>query len=509
MKTIPHIFFSQVDSQPDAPAIMDGEWQLSYAQLADHVLGAASAFSQMGMGIGDRFAIWAPNCAEWIITALAGQMLGCVLVPLNTRYKGGEAADIMRRSQCKLLFTVDGFLGHDYPAMLEGEDLPELQATFIIRGPDGISAWSEFLQRFAGQMTRADMAVREDGLSDIIFTSGTTGAPKGAMTIHSQNVDVFDSFTTAIGMNASDRYLIVNPFFHSFGYKAGWLACLITGAAIYPLAVFDPEDVLKRIERDRITVMPGAPTIFQTLLAHPNLADYDISSLRVATTGATTIPVDLIRKMHEDLGIDDVFSAYGLTESTGVVSLCQKGDDFRTIATTCGRALPGTEIRIVDDAGQDCESGQEGEIWVKGFNVMTGYLDDAKATKEAITPDGWLKTGDIGVQDEHGYIRITDRKKDMVIVGGFNCYPAEIEKIMQKHPDIADIAIVGEPDERLGEVTHAHIVCKPGLQADKSEIIAWAREQMANFKVPRKISFHDSLPRNASGKVQKFLLSSK
>ena len=218
--------------------------------------------------------------------------------------------------------------------------------------------------------------VQDTDISDIIFTSGTTGAPKGAMTTHGQNVQVFESFTDAIGMNETDRYLIVNPFFHSFGYKAGWLSCLIKGAAIFPLAVFDPKDVLRRIERDKITVMPGAPTIFQTLLSHPDLSKHDISSLRVATTGATTIPVDLIRRMHEELGIDDVFSAYGLTESTGVVSLCQKGDDFKTIATTCGRSLPGTELRIVNDAGEDIPRGEEGEIWVRGFHVMQGYLDD-------------------------------------------------------------------------------------------------------------------------------------
>jgi acyl-CoA synthetase (AMP-forming)/AMP-acid ligase II len=237
--------------------------------------------------------------------------------------------------------------------------------------------------------------------------------------------------------------------------------------------------------------MPGAPTIFQTLLSHPDLDKHDISSLRVATTGATTIPVDLIRAMHEDLGIDDVFSAYGLTESTGVVSLCQKGDDFNTIATTCGRPLPGTELRLVDDNGQDVGEGEEGEIWVRGFNVMQGYLDMAEATAETITSEGWLKTGDIGTQDAEGYIKITDRKKDMVIVGGFNVYPAEIEKALSQHPLIADVAVTGVPDD-----------------VSKDELISWCRENMANYKVPRKISFHDSLPRNASGKVMKYLLKS-
>ena len=502
MTTIPQVLFEQAVRRPDALAIEDGAWQLSYAALAAQVKQAAGIMKHMGLSRGDKFGIWAPNCAEWIITALAGQTLGAVMVTLNTRYKGVEAADILRRSQCKLLFTVKGFLGHDYPAMLEGQDLPDLQETVVMRDDSGQAAFKAFLSRRADDI--GELSVSDTDISDIIFTSGTTGAPKGAMTTHAQNVKVFESFTDAIGMTENDRYLVVNPFFHSFGYKAGWLSCIIKGAAIFPLAVFKPKDVLEQIERDNITVLPGAPTIFQTLLSHPDLGTHDISSLRVATTGATTIPVDLIRRMNEDLGIDDVFSAYGLTESTGVVSLCQKGDDFETIATTCGRPLPGTELRLVTNEGQDAGDGEAGEIWVRGFNVMQGYLDDPEATAEAITQDGWLKTGDIGTQDARGYIKITDRKKDMVIVGGFNVYPAEVEKALLQHPAITDVAVTGAPDERLGEVTHAHIVTSGKLSKD--ELISWCRENMANYKVPRGVTLHSVLPRNASGKIMKYLL---
>lgn len=504
MQTIPGILFEQAKLRPDAPAIEDVGWHLTYQDLADIVSHTAAILRGLGFERGHKFGIWAPNCPEWIIVALAGQALGGILVPLNTRYKGAEAADILRRADCRYLFTVDGFLSHDYPAMLESEDIPGLQETIVIKDGEGRAAFDLFLQRL-----RKDgdfPTLKPSDISDIIFTSGTTGAPKGAMTTHGQNVEVFQSFTDAIGMTGDDRYLIVNPFFHSFGYKAGWLSCLIKGAAIYPLAVFDPKSVLERIERDRISVMPGAPTIFQTLMDHPDLAEHDISSLRIATTGATTIPVDLIRRMHEDLGIDHVYSAYGLTESTGVVSLCQQGDDFNTIATTCGRPLPGTKLRIVDEVGSDVHTGEPGEIWVQGFNVMQGYLDDPAATEATITPDGWLKTGDIGTQDTRGYIKITDRKKDMVIVGGFNCYPAEIEKTLLMHPDIVDVAVVGLPDERLGEVTHAHIVLKADSSLDYPSFKRWCREKMANYKVPRGMSVHEVLPRNASGKVMKFVL---
>ena len=502
MTTIPQVLFDQAARRPGALAIEDGDISLSYGDLAQQVKLTAGIMRNKGLGHGDKFGIWAPNCAEWIIVALAGQTLGGVMVTLNTRYKGTEAADILRRSQCKLLFTVNGFLGLNYPAMLEGHDLPDLQEIVVMREAEGQAAFKGFLTREGGSIEQA--LVSDGDISDIIFTSGTTGAPKGAMTTHAQNVAVFKSFTDAIGMNENDRYLVVNPFFHSFGYKAGWLSCIIKGASIFPLAVFDPKDVLERIERDKITVMPGAPTIFQTLMSHPDLYSHDISSLRVATTGATTIPVDLIRRMNEDLGIDDVFSAYGLTESTGVVSLCQKGDDFNTIATTCGRPLPGTELRLVGDDGLDAGDGEAGEIWVRGFNVMQGYLDMPEATAETITPDGWLKTGDIGTQDAKGYIKITDRKKDMVIVGGFNVYPAEIEQALLQHPAITDAAVTGAPDARLGEVTHAHIVIAGELS--KNDLVAWCRENMANYKVPRSVSFHASLPRNASGKIMKYLL---
>jgi len=495
------MLLTQAASLPDALALQDGEMSLSYKELSAVVSQAAGVMEAGGLSKGDRYAIWAPNCGEWVIVALAGQMLGAILVTLNTRYKGSEAADILRRSKCKTLYTVRGFLGQDYGANLDGFDLPDLQEVVVMKDGDSSAPFTEYLSRIGQAVT--DPRVDGDDIADIIFTSGTTGAPKGAMSSHSQNILAFEAFTDGIGMTAGDRYLVVNPFFHSFGYKAGWLACIIKGAAIFPLALFDPVDVLRRIERDNITVMPGAPTIFQTLLSCPQLSDFDISSLRIATTGATTIPVDLIRRMREDLAIDDVFSAYGLTESTGVVSLCSKGDDFETIATTCGRPLKGTSLRFVDDDGNDVPLGRAGEIWLKGFNVMQGYLDDPVATAEAITSNGWLKTGDIGTQDARGYIKITDRKKDMVIVGGFNCYPAEIEKALLQHPQITDVAIVGATDERLGEVTHAHIVASGLTQSD---VIAWARAEMANYKVPRGVTFHDNLPRNASGKVQKYIL---
>ena len=502
MSTIPGILFAQAIKQPNALAIEDLGWRLSYAELAEKVRKAAAVLSEMGLSRGDKFAIWAPNCAEWIISALAGQAVGAVLVTLNTRYKGTEAEEILKRSNCKILLTVRDFLGHNYSELINKDNLSNLEHIITIRDGSGHKKFDDFLNSDVKPLENEKG--NEEDISDIIFTSGTTGTPKGAMTTHAQNIKVFESFTDAIGLNKNDKYLIVNPFFHSFGYKAGWLSCLIRGAAIFPLAVFKVEDVLRIIQKSKITVMPGAPTVFRSLLDYPGLSKYDISSLRVATTGATTIPVDLIGDMHFKLGINDVFSAYGLTESTGVVSLCKKGDDFETIATTCGRPLPGTEVKLVNDRGDIVQRGDSGEICVRGFNVMKGYLDMPQATAEVIDDNGWLKTGDIGTLDKNGYLRITDRKKDMVIVGGFNVYPAEVEKALQKHKDIFEAAVVGMHNDRLGEVTHAHVVTKKPISEDI--LTQWCRENMANYKVPRSISFHEHLPRNASGKVMKFLL---
>ena len=509
-RTIPGILDEAASRFPKRAAIVDDRSVLSFGDLREKSRYLARAVMAAGLQPGDRFAIWAPNTPDWVLAALAGQQVGGVLVPLNTRFKGGEAADIMRRAGVRLAFAMGEFLGVDYAATLEGQDCPNLERVVRL----GTTSPEQLLDEFAALgegVSEADLdarieAVRPTDLSDILYTSGTTGAPKGAMTTHGQNIAVFEAWSAAVGLRAEDRYLVVNPFFHSFGYKAGWLAALLRGATIYPETRFDAERVLQQVERRRITMLPGPPTLFQSLLAEPATRNADLSSLRCAVTGAAVVPVQLVKDMKRELGFDEVYTAYGLTESSGVVSLCDREDDFETVASTCGRAMRGVEIRIADAEGAALPAGEPGEVWVRGFNVMQGYLDDPEATAGAITPSGWLRTGDVGVLDERGYLKITDRLKDMYICGGFNCYPAEIENLLLEHPDIAEIAVVGSPEERLGEVGHAFVVGTPGSAPQPEELIEWARGRMANFKVPRHISFLDELPRNATGKVQKFLL---
>jgi len=309
-----------------------------------------------------------------------------------------------------------------------------------------------------------------------------------------------------VGLQAEDRYLVVAPFFHCFGYKAGWLAALLSGATILPQAVFDAGEVLRRVGPDRVTMLPGPPALYQTLLAHPELADHDISSLRLAVTGAAVIPVELIQRMRDTLGFETVITGYGLTEACGIATMCRHGDDDETIATTSGRAIPGVEVRVVSPSGEDCPRGEPGEILVRGYNLMSGFLNDHSATAAAIDGEGWLHTGDIGILNSAGNLRITDRLKDMFIVGGFNAYPAEIESIMLRREDLAQVAVIGIPDERLGEVGVAYVVPSGKDFVDELELRDWCREHMANFKVPRRIKVVDSLPMNATGKVTKFVL---
>ena len=491
--TVPGVMRSAVERFGDREGIVDGDVRLSFAELADAGREVARALVASGIAKGDRVSIWAPNIAEWVVAVLGIHGAGAVVVPLNTRFKGDEAAYILDKSGARLIFTVQGFLDTDYVGMLRGAgvDLPVV----VLRGdaPEGTIAWADFLGRANGDPLPD---VSADDLSDVMFTSGTTGKPKGVMTTHGQTVRAFETWSDVIGLREGDRYLIVNPFFHTFGYKAGIVAALMRGATIVPHAVFDPTTVLARIPEERISMLPGPPALFQSILNHPDLASADVSSLRLAVTGAAVIPVELVERMEKEMGFETVVTGYGLTECTGIATMCRHDDDPETIARTSGRAIPDVEVVIAGD----------GEVLVRGYNVMQGYWEDAEQTAEAIDADGWLHTGDIGVMDDRGYIAITDRKKDMFIVGGFNAYPAEIENTLLGHPDVAQVAVVGAPDERLGEVGVAFVVATAGATVDPDELIAWSRDHMANYKVPRRVVVVDALPLNASGKVLKYEL---
>jgi acyl-CoA synthetase (AMP-forming)/AMP-acid ligase II len=430
---------------------------------------------------------------------------GAVFVPVNTRYKGDEAAWILGKSGARLLVVENGFLGNDYVRMLEGADLPDLAETVRLDG-DGELGWEEFLRRGeavnrASVLARAD-EVSGDDLSDMFFTSGTTGRPKGAMTTHAQNLRVYDAWIDGVGLRRGDRYLIVNPMFHCFGYKAGVLVSLMQGATVLPQATFDVEQTLELIHREKVTVLPGPPTLYASLLEHPRRAEVDLSSLRLAITGASVVPVALVERMRAEM-FPSVVIAYGLTESCGTATVGDPNADSQTISRTVGKAIEGTEVIVADADGKPAPVGESGEVCIRGYNVMQGYFDDPEATAAAIDADGWLHTGDVGILDEDGNLRITDRVKDMFVVGGFNAYPAEIEQAITRHEKVSEVAVIGIPDERLGEVGRAYVIPRHGETVTEDEIVAYCREKLANFKVPRSVVIVTELPRNVSGKVLK------
>ncbi|MFF4630147.1 FadD3 family acyl-CoA ligase [Streptomyces griseorubiginosus] len=507
-RSIPELVQWAARRYGSAEAVVEGRNRVTYGELGARVERAAAACLANDVRPGDRVAVWAPNSLDWMVSALGAVSAGAVLVPLNTRFKGTEAADVLRRSGARLLFVTGTFLGTSYVASLrraiaEGPGLPSLDQVVVLSddAPADFRTWKEFLASGDGvgetQVRARAAAVEGSWPSDIVFTSGTTGRSKGAVITHEQTLRAYDVWCELAGLRQGDRYLIVNPFFHTFGYKAGVIACLMRGATMIPQPVFDVDTVLANIAAERVSVLPGPPTLHQSLLDHPARDSHDLSALRLVVTGAAVVPLRLVEQLHGELGVETVLTAYGLSEASGIVTMCRRGDPLPVIASTSGRAIPGTEVRV------EAPPGQPGEILVRGFNVMRGYFEDEAATAEAVTADGWLRTGDVGVLDPSGNLRITDRLKDMFIVGGFNAYPAEIEQLLGLHPAVADVAVIGVPDPRLGEVGKAYVVRRPTSTLTADDLIAWARREMANYKVPRTVEFVTELPRNASGKVVK------
>jgi HIP---CoA ligase len=510
--TIPQLAIEAAALRPDALSVIDAEQRVSFAELAERMMTAAAAFIAAGLEAGQRVALWAPNSLDWIVACLGLQAAGGVLVPLNTRFRGGEAQYILNRSQATLLIAIDEFLGVRYAHLLDGLALPHLRRIVRLNGAAAGGNWAQFLAG-ADATSRAIArrridALRPNAITDIMFTSGTTGDPKGAVTTHEQTVRTARLWAQATSLGPDDRFLVLWPFFHCSGYKAGWVVCLAVGATVLPEPQLDMDRLLEKVARERVTFLPGPPTLFQSLLSSASFDVSTIATVRVSVTGASSVAPTLIKAMRERLRIPIVLTGYGLTEACGTVTMTNAGDSPEVVATSCGRAIDGIEIEVVDHAGVQVPTGEPGEVMVRGMNVMQGYLDDPAATAQAFNADGWLRTGDIGVLDAAGYLRISDRMKDMFIVGGFNCYPAEIEKILAAHPAILHVAIVGVPDERLGEVGRAYVVLKPDVALDAATLLGWSRIHMANYKVPRSVVFAAKLPTNATGKVQKFKLES-
>jgi acyl-CoA synthetase (AMP-forming)/AMP-acid ligase II len=512
--SIPHAVQRAARRDPALEALVDGDLRLTFAELEQAMLAAVRGMLAIGVQPGDRVAVWAPNSARWVLAALGVLGAGGVLVPLNTRFKGEEAAYVLDKSGAGTLVTVTDFLGQDYLGMLAAvaSDSAVLRPGRVVVASGEAAAdqlgWDEFLAAGAtvpvAAAEAAVDAVTSETLSDIMFTSGTTGHPKGVMLTHGQSLRAHGWLAKVMDFRAGDRYLIVPPFFHTFGYKAGWMACIVHGVTILPVDVFDTHRVLETIEREKVSILLGPPTIFQEVLDSPERSRYDLSSLRVTMVSATSVPPVLVRRIREQLGPDIAVSCYGLTEATSLVTTTfPTVDSIEDVVTSVGRAAWQVELRVVDAEGNDVPRGAPGELLCRGWNVMQGYWQEPDKTAESIDADGWLHTGDVAVMDERAFVRITDRLKDVVFVGGFNVYPAEVERVLSEHPAVEAAAVVGTPDDRLGEIPIAFVVPRPGSGATPEEIGDWTSGRLANFKVPRRVVFVESLPRNASMKVLK------
>lgn len=511
-QTLPEMFDSIVARHGDKVAIIDGPSQVTYLGLSKQVDCIARAMMAAGVEAGDTVAIWLPNSWQWAACAFAVWKAGAIVVPVNTRFKFIEIGHVLRLTEPKLIFLNEHCFGNPLRSHLEEATAadPTLPRPVTIDADPTGAGWREFLA--AGDAIAAEALVARtnlvtpQSLSDIILTSGTTGFPKGVMATHAQDVRAFFNLGLIEDMTDRDVLGIVLPFFHTFGFKAGLLVSIMAGATICIFGHYDANVLIESIEQHRITFLPGPPAVFHGLLDHPRRADYDLRSLRLAIVGSTFVPAVLLERLAAELNFDHIVSSYGLTEATGVVLQCRIGDTMEVNLNSVGRPQPEVEVRIWTD-GALAGVGEVGEIQVRGYNVTSGYYRDPEMTAQLLTPDGWLQTGDLGELRADGNFAFRGRMREMLIIGGFNAYPLEIENCLRHHEDLQDVAVIGAPHERLGEIPAAFVVLKPGAKLTEDELQAWVNARIANFKVPKIWRFVSDLPTNASGKIAKGTLS--
>jgi len=444
--------------------------------------------------------------------------IGAVVVPMNTRYKSHEVRYILEDSEASALFMVDAFAGIDYVSIIDEirDALPGLEHVIIVGEPGAR------MHRFEEILDLGEQHVNDDALSTrststrpnenvfILYTSGTTGNPKGAMLSHHNMAENAKQVTAILHSSEEDVFLLAVPFFHCFGCVMGILGAITWGAAIVPMPIFKAEEALARVERERVSVLYGVPTMFVLELeeARKGKADgtaYDLVSLRTGIMAGAPCPVEVMRGTMDELGCN-ISIAYGLTETSPVITMTHFDDPIARRVETVGRALPGVDVKIVDEDRQELPLGETGELACRGYNVMLGYYKMPEKTAEIIDTDGWLYSGDLATLDEEGYVRIVGRKKDMLITGGFNVYPAEIEEYLFTHPKVQNVSVIGTPDNVMGEVAIAYIIPKEGEALDPQEIVNYCSGKIANFKVPRYVEIVEAFPMTQSGKVQKFRL---
>jgi fatty-acyl-CoA synthase len=514
---------------PNQPALVtrNTDERFTWAELHAEVERLARALMAIGIEKGDRVGIWATNRTEWVLTQFATAKIGAILVNLNIRYRAHEVEYALKQSECQTLILIRGFHDCDYveslfsiaPSLaagrsgtLQADELPHLSNVIFIGDdpPPSMLPWRELMDK-AGQTSMERLRQREASLSchdgiNIQYTSGTTGFPKGATLSHYNVVNNGLLISDTMKLTERDSICIPVPFYHCFGMVLANMSCLASGAAmVVPSESFDPLETLRTVQEERCTAIYGVPTMFIAEFNHPQFAEFDLTSLRTGIMAGSSCPIELMRRVVDEMHCSQLTTVYGLTESSPGMTQTRTGDSLQIRVTTVGRALPHTEVRIVNPkTGALLPRGTIGEICTRGYLVMKGYYNDPKSTAQAIEPDGWLHTGDLGVMDDAGYIRITGRIKELIIRGGENIYPREIEEFLHTCPAVADVQVIGIPDAKYGEEVMAWIKLKRGATFTEQDVKDFCKGQIANYKVPRHVRFVDSFPMTGSGKVQKF-----
>ena len=527
-QTIGQAFDATVARCCDSEALVSRHQGLRYSwrQLAEQVEIYARALIALGVNTGDRVGIWSPNCAQWCILQLASAKVGAILVNINPAYRVGELEYVLRQSGCRWLVCAEAFKTSDYHAMVQAlvpeltsarpgelasECLPELRGVISLAAnpPAGFLPWHALAER-AGQTSVEACTARQQSLQfdqpvNIQYTSGTTGAPKGATLSHYNILNNGFMVGESLGLTARDRMVIPVPLYHCFGMVMANLGCITHGSTmIYPNDAFDAELTLRAVAEERATILYGVPTMFIAMLDHPSRAQMDLSTLRSGIMAGATCPIEVMRRVIDQMHMAEVQIAYGMTETSPVSLQTGPDDDLELRVTTVGRTQPQLENKLVDTDGCIVARGEIGELCTRGYSVMLGYWDNPQATGDAIDPAGWMHSGDLAVMDEQGYVRIVGRNKDMIIRGGENIYPRELEEFFYTHPAVADAQVIGIPCSRYGEEIVAWIKLHPGHSATAEELQGWCKARIAHFKVPRYIRFVDEYPMTVTGKVQKF-----
>lgn len=520
-QTIGRLLKSAADRFPHHEAVVYSELDLrySYQELYEETGKIAKGLMALGIQKGEHVAIWASNIPEWILLQFATARIGAVLVTVNTSYQARELEYLLEHSDSTTLFLMDGYKGTSYIDMIQSitkdpKNLPKLERlVYLGRGdaPEKMISFADVTKK--GSLISDDaLFEREWSLSheDVInmqYTSGTTGFPKGVMLTHNNIVNNAAIVAARMGLGSEDRLCIPVPLFHCFGCVLSTLACVSVGAAMLPIIEFKPETVLQTVEKERCTGLQGVPTMFIAELSHPNFSDYDLTSLRTGIMAGSPCPKEVMKKVMKQMNLTDITIAYGQTESSPVITQTTITDTIERRVETVGKVHPHVEIKIVDpETGETLGPDEQGELCTRGYLVMKGYYKMEEATKKAIDKDGWLHTGDLAEMDEDGYVRITGRLKDMIVRGGENIYPREIEEFLYEHEDIVDVQIVGVPDEKYGEKTAAFIKCKPGKKLTLEDVRAFCKGQLSYYKIPEYVFHLDEYPLTASGKVQKYIL---